>query len=253
MSPWAKKRKKIIYGILIAIILLFLTSIVIEKNFKKPTCFDKKQNGDEAGVDCGGSCNLVCKKEHGKIIKNWSKVIKISGNMYNIATSIENTDGENMLAVKYKMSVFSSNGVLIWSVKNMTRLRPLENKIIFNPYVNLGDNSVADAFIDILETTAYKKGGELYNKKTHIVSEKKYFIKNGIPTLEIKILNNAFFDSKDLEIVAIMYDKNKNIINFSNSIIAPIKSKEERKIFLTWQKDFEKKVNFFDIFINEIN
>jgi hypothetical protein len=53
--------KQVVYGAAFLLILFFVGFLVWAKNFHTaPTCFDKKQNQNEEGVDCGGVCARVC-------------------------------------------------------------------------------------------------------------------------------------------------------------------------------------------------
>ena len=57
---WAQRRKFLYYTVAIIIGAVFLIFVYESLFTAPPTCFDKKQNGNEIGVDCGGSCSLVC-------------------------------------------------------------------------------------------------------------------------------------------------------------------------------------------------
>ena len=58
---WRTKRK-IIFALVALIILAIIIAIptFVFLNTRKVSCFDKVQNGDETGVDCGGTCSMVC-------------------------------------------------------------------------------------------------------------------------------------------------------------------------------------------------
>ncbi len=76
MSSWSAKRK-LVYAIMFfsfVIIVVGLPTFFIW--YQKPTCFDGKKNGDEVGVDCGGSCRLLCSFEAVEPDILWSFVIQ---------------------------------------------------------------------------------------------------------------------------------------------------------------------------------
>ena len=41
------------------------------------TCFDKIQNQDEEGVDCGGKCQILCRADSIKPIVYWQRFFKV--------------------------------------------------------------------------------------------------------------------------------------------------------------------------------
>ena len=57
---WAAKRQLQYLSGFLAIILVIVLIIIAPYLRSDPTCFDGKQNGNEEGIDCGGSCDLIC-------------------------------------------------------------------------------------------------------------------------------------------------------------------------------------------------
>lgn len=57
---WAKRRRLIVWVIIAAVAIAILAILSFAIFYKTPTCFDHKQNQDETGIDCGGSCSTVC-------------------------------------------------------------------------------------------------------------------------------------------------------------------------------------------------
>ena len=49
-----------------------------------PTCFDKKQNGAEVGVDCGGGCNLFCSSQITPLRVVWAKAFPEAKGFYDM-------------------------------------------------------------------------------------------------------------------------------------------------------------------------
>lgn len=49
------RKKMIIIAIPIGIIVLMIALVVVF-NLPNASCFDERQNGNETGIDCGGSC-----------------------------------------------------------------------------------------------------------------------------------------------------------------------------------------------------
>lgn len=89
-SKWSLRRQILYFTffgvIILSIILYFLWPII----FPAPTCFDKKQNGIETGIDCGGNCLLQCVNEYTPLNVSLSKAYKKSEGVYDILVLIEN-------------------------------------------------------------------------------------------------------------------------------------------------------------------
>ncbi len=250
MSPWAKKRKLIVYGIILTVILSISISYLLGKLLKDPTCFDGKKNGTEKGIDCGGTCKLACTNEYKDVKISWAKSIEISGDVYNIAALVENTNKDYRVDIDYKFNVFSNQGTSIWTSTDKISLNPLEKRVIFKPFQYLGKNVIKNTFFEITNSKAYKNTGDL-NIDSRKITHYDYKVTNNIPVLSTIISNNTPKESGKLEVVGIVYDKNLNIINFSNSIIDSIKPRKSKKVYFTWQKKFEQDVHTFKIFVSE--
>ena len=86
---WATKRKLQYLSAVFVLFLLVLFIILYPIIFKKPTCIDNIMNGTETGVDCGGSCSLMCKEKTSDPIIFWSRAFPVVGKTYNLVAFIE--------------------------------------------------------------------------------------------------------------------------------------------------------------------
>ena len=97
MNQWSRNRKKIIFAIIVFVLVVLIGAPLFFLFYRAPTCSDKKQNGDETGVDCGGSCQLLCTAESlPLILKGDPRVLAVKDNAFEIVALIENsnTNGE---------------------------------------------------------------------------------------------------------------------------------------------------------------
>ena len=84
--------KQIIFGSFFLIILFLIGFAVYFLFFKQPpSCFDKKQNQNETGVDCGGSCQSCELKTIRPIEVNWVRTFSADGKAV-LAAEIKNSN-----------------------------------------------------------------------------------------------------------------------------------------------------------------
>ncbi|HWU24521.1 MAG TPA: hypothetical protein VN086_02095 [Candidatus Paceibacterota bacterium] len=76
---WARSRRLTVIGVLIVAVLAILLIIGFAIFYKTPTCTDSKMNGDETGIDCGGSCSTVCRAEAQTASVRFARVLQQSG------------------------------------------------------------------------------------------------------------------------------------------------------------------------------
>src|SRR3989338_1414996 len=60
--------------------------------YTAPTCFDGMQNGEEAGVDCYGSCEKICIAQIAQPSIEWAKAFKVQDGLYHAVALIANTN-----------------------------------------------------------------------------------------------------------------------------------------------------------------
>src|ERR1035437_2857393 len=104
---WATKRKLQYLGGLFGLFLIALFIFLYPIIFQKPTCGDLKQNGDETGVDCGGSCPLMCKDKTSDPVVLWSRAFPVLGNTYNLVAFVENQNkNSGVVNMPYEFRIY---------------------------------------------------------------------------------------------------------------------------------------------------
>lgn len=103
--------KQIIFGSFFLIILFLISFAVFLIFFKQPaSCFDKKQNQNETGIDCGGSCSACDLKTVRPLETNWVRFFSADGKAI-LASEIKNPNtnyASNNFSINFEM--FDKNG-----------------------------------------------------------------------------------------------------------------------------------------------
>lgn len=133
MEP--RRVKQIIFGILYVCFLLLVISGIYFL-FLKPasSCFDNKQNSNETGVDCGGSC-IPCEQKYAQPLKfNWIKNFSNGENKIILVAEIKNPN-LNYTASDfiYTFNVFDKGGYKILTESNHSFIYTSEVKYLLQP------------------------------------------------------------------------------------------------------------------------
>src|SRR3970282_2599305 len=93
-----------IFIVLIGVPMFFLF-------YRAPTCFDARQNGDEAGVDCGGSCQLLCGAESLPLLtKGDPRVLTLATSTYQVVALIGNANATaEIYRARYALKLYSAS------------------------------------------------------------------------------------------------------------------------------------------------
>ena len=87
---WSTKRQLLIVFILLATFLAALAFFALPYILKAPTCSDKKQNGGESGIDCGGPCVKLCLSQVNDLKVIWQRAFKVTSGAYDVLAYVTN-------------------------------------------------------------------------------------------------------------------------------------------------------------------
>ena len=220
-------------------------------------CTDQKQNGDESGVDCGGSCAIACKAELDDISVLWSRAFQVVPGRYNAVAYLENQN-ENVAVQKinYRFRFADKDNVYIGKREGSTYVPPASRFAVFEPAIGIGNSIPVFTSFEFTEEPVWMQVSE--EKVTQIkvlVSEISLETPDTLPHLSAKLKNNSLFVIPSLDVVAILYDASGNAVSASQTYIDRFFGEEERIINFTWPEPLPGEViateiiPLFDIFL----
>jgi hypothetical protein len=232
---WATKRKLQylggIFGIFIIVLFIFLYPII----FKKPTCFDGKQNGDEAGVDCGGSCMKMCLAKTSEPLVLWSRAFPVVGNFYNLAAYVENQNRNSAIEnITYQFVAYDENNRMIGRREGQTFIPPNKQFAIFEPRFDAGQSKVKSVTFEFTEPFNWVKREPTINNLALLVDNISMGQDKSNPSLSAVVKNDSIYDIPSFDVIAILYDVNHNAINVSKTIKDGLHSNSSLPVFFTW-------------------
>lgn len=246
---WATKRK-LTYGISFVLIILAVTIYLLRDIvFPAPTCFDKKQNGFESGVDCGGNCELFCKNESYPLSVKWSGAFKVEDKTYDLSAMISNKNIDNApKKISYKFSVYGKNGNLI-GTSDGESIVPIDGEFpILNQNISI-EEEPKSVTVSISQGDNYKVKEKGINPTLTV---KNINYEAGNPTrVYVTVKNNKLVVLRNLPVVAVMYDANDNAYAVGKSVITQLSKEEQKDIVFVWNTAFKEnpvKVRVYPIF-----
>lgn len=238
---WAS-RKKFTYGTVVAIVLVFLMSIPVYIYLSRPsTCVDNKQNGDEIGVDCGGSCDTLCTTEVNKPIVHWSRPFKVTKGVYDIVAFAENPNFKaGTKRVIYKFKLYDENNVLVSEKLGKTFIGPNEQFMVFESNIRTGERIPKRALFEFEPDIKWSRISTPSVDVPNIFArDKKVSNLESKPRLKALLVNDASFEVKNIEVVAVLYDINDNAIAVSKTVVDSMAKNSTKNITFTWNEPFD--------------
>lgn len=192
-----------------------------------PTCFDGRRNQGETGIDCGGPCSSCEITQLKDLVSDWAMALPGRENESSLLAEIYNPNlNFGAQTFSYQFNVIGPFGPLK-TIKGESFIYPGEIKYLIEPSlkINLQDVSRVELKID-KDSILWQSEKELVKPllttrsvKTEVVNQEikvEGYIKNENPLLISKI-----------KIIAVLFDRQNEILNASFTTIADLKGLTE--------------------------
>lgn len=243
--PWAFSRR-LQYGTGYLIVLLLLGYWgYMSYLYAAPTCFDGRQNGEEAGVDCDGSCVRVCAFNAQAPIVRWARSFEVTDGQYNAVAYVENpneTIGTPVL--NYTFSIYDDRG-LITERSGTTFLPPDGAYPIFEGRIFTENRVPTRTFIDI-EPADMWLPVEMGREQFSLV-RRELRGADTQPRLSATLVNNALTPTGEVNVVATIFDANGNALTASETIVDEFVPRAEEDVIFTWPEPIAKTIRSCEI------
>lgn len=240
---WAFKRKFFYVSILLIFFGGFGFLISYPYFNKPPTCFDGKQNGDESGVDCGGSCVLACSFEVDNLSVVWSRAFPVVPGRYNAVAYVENQNVNTVIEkIKYRFRFADANNIYIGKREGETYVPPAGKFAIFEPALDLGSSVPVYTTFEFIENPVWIKVPENIVDQLQFSLDDIVLEESDTPHLSLKLKNNSLFIIPEVDVVTILYDELGNALNASRTYVELLGPEESVDLNFTWPLPFDDKV-----------
>lgn len=240
MNQWSIRRKRaalyMVLGFLIIIVGLPLYFFL----HTTPTCFDKKQNGDETGVDCGGSCQLICSAGASPIItKGDARILKVATSTFEVVVSVENpnpTGSIKKAGYSFKIYDATSTGP-IKIIQGKTYVPKASAFAVFEGPFDLGEVVPARVVFEWDKATlVWEKD---ISKPKDIKAEENTLSNVAIaPRLDASVKNFSLERATNIELVALILDSSDSIVGASKTFVDTLEPGESTPIVFLWPRPF---------------
>ncbi|NBD73744.1 hypothetical protein GVX82_01740 [Patescibacteria group bacterium] len=248
MATWAQRRRAKYIGTFITgvVILSFIPAYYLTRT--TPTCVDGKQNQDEVGVDCGGSCPYLCASQVAPMTVQWSRSFPIGEGLYNAVARVENPNDEAAIGgINYLFRFYGENGILLGEREGTTFIADAGVTPIFEPRIEVpaGREIIRTTFEF---TTAVTPWRPLASPKEVSVESQRLVRSGEEPRIDAVIENDGFEPINDLIIVAIVYDPRGNAMAATQTIIEEFPPRSDMDVFFAWPTPFPDTVSKIEVF-----
>jgi len=232
---WSGRRQLIYYGVgIVVLIMLVWVTWALFFNVP-PTCFDGKQDGNEQGIDCGGSCALLCADTAHDPVALWARAFQTGPTSYTAAAYIQNNNvGAGAKNVAYSFQLFDANNNLVIERDGVVDLPPINTIPIIEPNIMVGNRTVAHTQFAFSSTPP-----AVWNKVPAGDIPALHMTQQNLSTdasrLDALLVNDTLQDAGQVTVEAVLFDAEGVARAASKSLIATVPAKSSVPVVFTWQ------------------
>lgn len=238
MASWSIKRQ-IYYGTTFFVIAGLVAFGLFWKVFyNAPSCSDGFQNGDEKGVDCGGSCKNLCTSDTLTPVVLWSKIFHISGDVYTAVAYIQNPNitSKNPKAT-YRFNIFDANNKIIETKEGETSIPKNKKFAVFETGLVIKDKVPKTTDFEFLSFSPWQKDPEKENSVD--IKYGSLISTTTSPKITGVITNTSQNDIPNLELDVFVIDGKENVVAASRSFVDNLVKGGSQDFVFTWPKPFD--------------
>ena len=252
MNQWSRRRKRIIL-VLIFFVLIFLIGLpLFLLSYRAPTCFDKKQNGDETGVDCGGSCQLLCTSQSlPLILKGDPRVLRIADKVYEIVAMVENPNASaEIYKARYTFKLYGTDSPIpVKEIEGETYVPKGTTFALFEGPFNLEAGVLPTrATLEWREETLVWRKNILSIPELRVKDRSLSRVETS-PRLDAVIENVSLENVSNIDLVALLSDSTGNIFAASKTFIDTLPIGASAPVVFNWPGPFGREAVNIDIVI----
>ncbi len=233
------------YLSIVAGFFILLGFLILRPYFNKPpTCFDSKQNGNETGIDCGGSCSLACINQVSPMTVLWARSFEVVPGRYNAVAYVQNQNKNSAIfKIHYKFRFSDKDNVYIGAREGDTFIPAGGNFAIFEPAINTGNSIPVFTNFEFTETPQWIQVPENRIRELQIsVGDMVLQNADTNPIMTTTLKNNSLFSIPEIKVVAILYDEMGNAVNASSTYLDYISGGSTVPVSFTWPLPFAGKI-----------
>ncbi len=244
---WRARRQLIIALIVLIPITYVGYRVVASFLSSPPTCFDRRQNQGEHGIDCGGPC-APCEAANPKSVQVFStRGVLVRPNVYDLVAHIENPN-EFLSAdnVRYEFTLVDQFGV-ITRRSGKTFFLPRSSRFVIEPAVESGrapqsiEFRIQGAEWQLRELPRSALVVEATRTETREENGKKKSV------VEATIGNQSPHNLRGIEVDIVVSDRDGNTIGVSKIGVEFLASGARKTIQAIWPNAFSAEIGRVDV------
>jgi hypothetical protein len=226
-------RRKALYSGTTALVALCIVWLIWFKFFDAPpSCMDGRQDADELGVDCGGSCSLLCQSQTQDPTVLWSRAFPSGVNTYTAAAYVKNNNRAGAHNVHYAFQFFDADSKLVLEKDGVMDIPPIPVVPVVDTGIYTGSRTITRTLFSLSDTPVWVKADQSISLPLKVTLQT--LTPDG-SRLDATIQNNSLTqDYSNLVVAAVLFDAQGIARASSKSLVVSLQHQANQKVVFTW-------------------
>lgn len=247
---WATRRRLLILFVLLVIIGGIVFWRKADTIFMAPSCSDGLKNGDESGIDCGGTmCSTLCTSQVSEPTVLWKRSFAVTDDVYNAVAYIENKNAAATRAIAYEFRLYDANDILAARRTGVTVIPPLGRYAIVETGIQSGTATVAYTAFSFSSVPAKWERLPAQIASLRLTTGAATLDETGpFPKLTALVTNpSPTIELSNTIVAAVLFDANDNAVNVSRTLIPSLPGQRSAPVTFTWPRKLSAPVVRYEI------
>jgi hypothetical protein len=232
---WAQKRRWMVITVITTCVLAALAILGFAIFYDTPTCTDRKQNGEETGIDCGGTCSTVCSAEATPASVRFSRALLQSGRSDLIAY-IDNPNRDAFAEdAIVKLDVYAQDGTLVERRVKVT-LPANASTPVYIP--GIADVPVQRVFASFEEGSPLWTRGQGWEMTPPKVENISITDAESRPRITATLVNQTAYVDNNIPLVATVFADDGSVVAASQTVVRLLPAQGTSQAVFTWNEPF---------------
>lgn len=235
MFSWAQKQRILVVVVPLGLVFLLVgVFLLIMRN--RPNCTNGQQDGNETGIDCGGSCQRLCPDTVAEPVVHFARAVPVGENLWGAVAYVENRNPvAGVRSAPYLFKLYDAANLLIYDRRGMAYLPPQKSTAIFEGAMRVGSRvpvRATFAFTEPLRFERMEEDPKLEIRGRHFEGA------SGVSRLEAQLVNLTDSVLSQVMLTALLFDASGNVFAASATVIQTLSAHASASLSFTWPQEF---------------
>ncbi|MDO8564509.1 MAG: hypothetical protein Q7R88_00775 [bacterium] len=230
MISWGRQRQLVFVGSIgLAIALAVGIPAFLSREGSK--CDNKVKDGNERGVDCGGSCRFVCASDVALPVLQFVRLVPLERGLIGAVAYSENRNTDaGVRKAAYLFKFYDDAQLLVMERRGTAYIPPGKAFAVFEGRIPVGSRTPTRAVFEWSGPLRFEK----LSPEPALAIRNELFEAGEISRLTAELRNDTLASFEGIKVTALLFDETGNVFAAGSKYVPELSAKKEAPLSFTW-------------------